>query len=126
MTKAKAKDYVAIAARYAGDVVSGKIPACQWTIKACRRQLDDLERAKSDGFPYRFDRKKTSRICEFIELLPHIKGEWARQGKRIELQPWQVFILTAVFGWVSKQTGLRRFKVSVHLCPHSHSRHYHA
>ncbi len=39
MTKAKEKNYVAIAARYAGDVVSGKILACQWTIKACQRQI---------------------------------------------------------------------------------------
>jgi len=103
--------------RYAGDVVSGKIPACQWTIKACRRQLGDLERAKSSDFAYKFDRKKASRICEFIELLPHIKGEWARHGKRIELQPWQVFILTCVFGWVSKVTGLRRFKTAYNELP---------
>ena len=112
MTKAKAKDFVAIAARYAGEVVSGKIPACQWTIKACRRQLDDLERAKSNDFPYRFDKRKASRICEFIELLPHIKGEWAKAGARIELQPWQVFILTTVFGWIRKDSGLRRFKTA--------------
>jgi len=112
MTKAKGKNYVAIAARYAGDVVSGKILACQWTIKACRRQLDDLERAKSREFPYRFDRDRASRICRFIELLPHIKGEWAKNSARIELQPWQIFILTTVFGWVRRDTGLRRFKTA--------------
>jgi phage terminase large subunit-like protein len=75
MTRAEAKDFVRIATRYAGELVSKKIPACQWTIKACRRQLDDFEKAKSKSFPYRFDKKKASRICEFIELLPHIKGE---------------------------------------------------
>jgi len=39
MTKSKPRNYVAIAARYAGDVVSGKILACQWTIKAARAQI---------------------------------------------------------------------------------------
>ena len=117
MTRAKAKDYVAIAEGYAADVVSGRIPACQWAVKACRRQLDDLERAKSGDFPHRFDKEKASRICEFIELLPHIKGEWARQGMRIELQPWQLFILTTVFGWVHKSTRLQRFKTAYNEMP---------
>ena len=112
MTRAKSKNYVAVAERYAGDVVSGKIPACQWTIKACRRQIGDLERAKSREFPYRLDREKASRICRFIEILPHIKGQWTKTGGRIELQPWQIFILTTVFGWVWRDTGLRRFKTA--------------
>jgi hypothetical protein len=112
VTRAKEKDYVAIAGQYAADVVSRKIPACQWAVKACRRQLDDLGKEKRGEFPYRFDHEKASRICRFIEMLPHIKGEWAKSGSRIELQPWQVFILTAVFGWVSKQTGLRRFRIA--------------
>jgi hypothetical protein len=92
MIKSKLRNYVAIAARYAEDVVSGKISACQWTIKACRRQIEDLERAKSKSYPYKFDKDKASRVCRFIEMLRHIKGEWAKTGARIELQPWQIFI----------------------------------
>ncbi|NLX96504.1 MAG: terminase large subunit, partial [Rhodopirellula sp.] len=112
MTKTKEKNYVAIAARYAEDVVSAKIPTCRWTIKACQRQIDDLEKAKSKEYSYKFDKDKGSRVCRFIEMLPHIKGEWAKTGARIELQPWQIFILTAVFGWVQRDTGLRRFKTA--------------
>jgi phage terminase large subunit-like protein len=70
MTRTKSKNYVATAARYAGEVVSGKIPAREWAVKACRRQLDDLEKAKSKDYPYRLDEKKASRICRFIEMLP--------------------------------------------------------
>jgi integrase len=69
-----------------------KIPACQWAVKACSRQLEDLEKAKRAEFPRTFDHKKASRICRFIEMLPHIRGEWAKSGSRIELQPWQVFV----------------------------------
>ena len=113
MREQKQRDYPAIARTYAGDVVSGKIPACKWTVKACRRQLADLEQEKSarPEFPYRFDHYKASRICRFIEKLPHIKGQWAKDGERILLQPWQVFILTTVFGWVHRETGLRRFRI---------------
>lgn len=106
---ATTKDYVAIAKRYAEAVVSGKIIACHWVKKACQRQLDDLKRG---DWPYKFDAKKANRICAFVEGLPHIKGEWAKRGEKLILQPWQIFIYTTVFGWIDKSTGLRRFRIA--------------
>jgi phage terminase large subunit-like protein len=91
--------------------VAGRIVACHWARQACQRQLDDLERART-GWKYRFDRKKANRICQFVEGLPHIKGEWAKRGEHITLQAWQCFIYTTVFGWVSRETGLRRFRIA--------------
>jgi len=73
---------------------------------ACQRQLDDLERKP---FAYHFDEARASRICKFIELLPHTKGEWA--GRPIELESWQIFILTTVFGWIDER-GRRRYKTT--------------
>ena len=94
---------------YARGVVAGDIVACKWVRLACRRQLDDLARRKDADWPYRFDVTAAERVCKFIELLPHIKGKWAKERKLIELEPWQQFIQTVVFGWVHKDTGLRRF-----------------
>ena len=34
----------------------------------------------------------------------------AKAGQRIELAPWQAFILTTAFGWVRADTGKRRFR----------------
>lgn len=102
------KSYVRIAAQYCKDVLSEKVPACEYVKKACQRQVNDLKKEKTKAFPYRFNVKKASRVCAFIEKLPHIKGEWA--GKTISLEPWQVFILTTVFGWERKKTLLRRFR----------------
>jgi phage terminase large subunit-like protein len=103
----KPKNYVAIAKRYADGVVSGKIVACHWVKRACQRQLDDLAR----DWQYKFDAKKANRICAFAEGLPHIKGEWAKRGEHLILEPWQIFIYTTVFGWIDKSTGLRRFRI---------------
>jgi phage terminase large subunit-like protein len=100
------RDYVALATGYATDVINGTIPACKWVKLACERQLNDLQRT---DFAYHFDKDKASRVCRFIELLPHIKGEWA--GKPIQLEPWQMFILTCVFGWVDS-AGRRRFRTA--------------
>ncbi|MCG4258251.1 terminase large subunit [Acetobacter senegalensis] len=102
--------YVKQAQRYVRDVVSGKIPACQWVVAACIRHQQDLERSKQKDFPYRFIKQAAERICDFLELMPHIKGPKARNGELIELEDWQCFILTTVFGWVHKKTGFRRFR----------------
>jgi len=106
--------YAAIANQYARDVVAGKILACRWIRLACQRHLRDLERENAQAWPYRFDRKLANHVCRFIELLPHTKGRWARvragQSNRIKLEPWQIFKTCALFGWVDKQTGLRRFR----------------
>jgi phage terminase large subunit-like protein len=106
-----ARDYAAIAEQYARDVVAGKIPACKWTRLACQRHLDDLaESESSDAFPYRFDAGKAGRACRFIERLPHVRGDWAKRRECIRLEPPQVFLVASLFGWVSKATGLRRFR----------------
>lgn len=105
----EARNHVALAQKYASDVLSGAVPACKWVRLSCQRQADDLEKAKGKDFPYRFDAAKAAvRVAKFIEKQPHIKGEWA--GKPIELEPWQLFALTVAFGWVHKVTGLRRFR----------------
>ena len=111
--------YIDIAKQYAQSVVSGAIPACRWVQLACQRQLNDLARFKGKDSPYRFNPKLSDRngrgfhpadnLCAFIERLPHVKGPLA--GEPISLEPWQVFILTTVFGWVTPD-GKRRFRRS--------------
>ena len=102
--------------RYALDVVTGKVLACKWVKLACERHLSDLNRTKLSGFPYVFDPAKASRICRFIEQLPHTKGDWALtvggRDNRIQLEPWQCFIYSVVFGWVHRETRLRRFRIA--------------
>ncbi|MCV6612434.1 MAG: terminase large subunit [Amphritea sp.] len=96
--------------KYARDVVAGKIPACRYVILACQRHLDDLKKSKTKDFPYRFDRDAAERACKFIQKLPHTKGKWARERRKLVLEPWQLFIEASVFGWKRKKDGLRRFR----------------
>ena len=114
-----ARNYAAIARQYAESVVAGDTPACRWVQLACQRQLNDLAKFRGKGSPYRFNPKLMDRtgkayypadnLCAFIERLPHVKGPLA--GESIKLEPWQVFILATVFGWV-KPNGRRRFRRS--------------
>lgn len=100
------RDYFEIACQYAEDVINGDIPACKQVILACERQFNDLQ---DDALPYLFSVERANHVCKFIELLPHIKGEW--KGQPIKLEPPQIFILTTVFGWIDHD-GFRRFKTA--------------
>ena len=102
------RDYCGIARQYAADVLGGKIPACKWVKLAADRQLADLKTYAGSRSPYVFDENEANRVCKFIELLTHTKGELA--GTRIHLEPWQVFILTTVFGWLRRADGGRRYR----------------
>ena len=114
-----ADNYAAVARKYAQAVVAGDILTCKWVQRACQRQLNDLAKFKGKASPYQFNPKLTDKdgrefhpadnLCAFIERLPHVKGPLA--GETIKLEPWQVFILTTVFGWV-KPDGYRRFRRS--------------
>lgn len=115
------KDYAALATQYARDVVDGRILACKWVRLACQRHLADLQR-DAEGWRYAWNPELESpdgklyrpadRVCTFIELLPHIKGDWAARAERIQLQPWQVFVVASIFGWVDRNTKRRRFRVA--------------
>jgi len=111
------KDYEAIGLQYARDVTAGDIPACKWVKAAAQRQLDDLEKY-ADGETYLWNPVLVKRgkevqpvedVCKFLENLPHIKGQWA--GTDLELQPWQVFVVACVFGWVTPEAH-RRYRTA--------------
>lgn len=98
---------MAIARDYRASVATGKIRACKWVKLACKRQDDDLKRFEKHG-SYVWNEAEAVRICQFVELLTHTKGELS--GQRIHLEPWQVFILSTVFGWRRRSDGGRRFR----------------
>lgn len=93
---------------YADAVMSGEKLACELEKLAVKRFYDDLDRK----FDFVFDHEKSVRVISFIEKLPHVKGKWAAKRERIQLQPWQKFILGNLFGWVNKTTGLRRYRLA--------------
>ncbi len=125
-------DYIARAASYQADVIAGTVEACRWVRLACERNRKDLDRQGSADFPYTFDPERGVRICRMAEMLPHIKGPKAFIVGRdddnraiwnpIQLEPWQCWYLTTMFGWVNPLTGLRRFRVSMLLVPRKNAK----
>lgn len=105
---------------YAQRVVQGREVAGRLERLKCQRFLRDMDRAGTDDFPYVLDRAAGARVCRFIELMPHIKGEWAKpvyidgklQYAKLRLEDWQCFEEFNLFGWKHRDTGLRRFRRS--------------
>ena len=112
--------YLIRATAYAQRVVDGTEGAGKLEKLAAARFFRDLARAGTDDFPYEIDERLGHRECYVLELLPHIKGEWAKpvyiDGKfthmKLVLEDWQVFIEFNLFAWVHRTTRLRRFRRS--------------
>lgn len=100
---------------YARAVVARRIPAGTYHRLACARHLGDRRREGTRAFPYRFDTATADRFIRFAHTLRHYKGEWA--GRHIRLEVWQQFRLGSIFGWVHKDTGLRRFRTAYNEIP---------
>jgi phage terminase large subunit-like protein len=96
--KRRTPDWVDVADKYVRDVLSGKRRECKWVRLACERQKRDLERKLSKRWPYYFDRWSGNDFCEFASKVPHCEGIW-NEANVLELQPWQAFIFSTVWGW---------------------------
>jgi phage terminase large subunit-like protein len=117
MAAKKTYPLVKAAEGYARQVIAGKIPTCKWIKLACQRHLDDLQRAKADDYPYKFDPAKAERVAKFLQLLPHTKGKWASKRELIKLEGWQLFSVCIPFGWLQKKDNARRFRTLLVFVP---------
>ena len=62
-----------------------------------------------ENFPYYFDEEEGLRHIEFIErFCKHSKGKFA--GHNMELELFQKAKIQMAFGWLEKETNLRRFR----------------
>lgn len=92
---------------FTAQVLDGTIIAGEKQKMACRRFRRDLKRSAEDpSWPWIFDETKAARPIAFMEryLVPS-KGDY----DRFDLMPWQCFCEANLYGWVHRETGLRRF-----------------
>lgn len=92
---------------YIDGVLDGTILAGELIRLAAQRHVDDLREGPSRGL--RFDPVKAEESVEFFSYLKHSKGEWA--GQAFTLEPWQMFLIWALFGWL-RADGTRRFRTA--------------
>lgn len=89
-------------------IEGGKITVSKRVYRQYKKLVEEIENPGR----YIFDVKKANRPIEFIErFCRHSKGEWA--GKPVKLELFQKAYISALFGFIDKETGLRRFRESL-------------
>lgn len=91
-------DYVGMALGYVDAVLAGRVPENKFIILACRRFREMYDAALSGKAEYFWDERPVIACCEFLENLPQVQGA-ARAGDRLVLQPWQMWVVAAIFGF---------------------------
>lgn len=93
--------------QYIDDVSNKKLTVCKMVRLAVQRHTRDLKASKGT-FPYYFDDAQAQRAINFFCEQVHTKGSLARQ--KLKPQPWQQFIIAAIYGWRRKDNHKRRFR----------------
>lgn len=83
---------------YAVDVAKGAIPVCRNVRLACQRFLNQLEDRQ---WAYEFHVPYVEHFLEFASTLKHTKGPFA--GAPLILEPFQIFIICAIYGFRYKR-----------------------
>lgn len=92
---------------YFNKIEAGEIVTSKRVYNVYKKLVHDIDHP--DAFI--FDEEKANRPIEFIErFCKHSKGEWA--GKPIKLELFQKAYINALFGFIDKKTGYRRYKES--------------
>lgn len=97
------RDFVQIAKDYAAEAIADieRKKFGFWIQRAAMRFLDDLERAKDDDCGFFFDDWHAHDVCDFIEKLPHVEGQW--DTPEIVLHASHVFFLVQLFGFRKRE-----------------------
>lgn len=90
---------------YLAAIESGKCIVSKRVRKQYEKLVADMD-SSSCGFI--FDEKRAQKPITFIErFCKHSKGEWA--GKPLKLELFQKAFISALFGFIDKTTGYRRY-----------------
>ena len=93
---------------YAVQVAKGDIQVCRNVRLACQRFLNQIENKE---WGYYFDPDYPQHFLDFIGELKHTKGKDA--GANVVLQPWQIFLICAIYGFRSKKDHTKKLVTDV-------------
>jgi phage terminase large subunit-like protein len=93
---------------YARDVAKGQINVCNEVRLACQRFLNQYENTE---WEWVFDERFAQHVLNFAQTLRHTKGPQA--GEPIVLEPFQILLICATYGFRSKRDLTKRMVTDV-------------
>lgn len=94
--------------QYAQDVVKGNILVGRYVRLACQRFLDYVDNRQ---WEWQFYPEYVDHVLSFTALLKHTKGRDA--GEPVRLEPFQILLICAVYGFRSKRDHTKRMTTDV-------------
>lgn len=92
--------------RYYKDIVSGKEVVSDKVRRTYKHLVDKLRDKKGR---YKYDESKAQHAIDFIQgFCKHSKGKWG--GKPVILEPWQLALTAAAFGFIDTKTDKRQYR----------------
>jgi phage terminase large subunit-like protein len=96
--------------RYIENIITGKVYHGKYVLRA----IKNLENDKLNSDLWVYNSKIADKYIRFIEHLVFTEGE--KKGQNIDLENWQSFYISQIFGWVSKTDETRRRFIETTLC----------
>lgn len=93
---------------YAQLVCKGEINVCRDVRLACQRFINQLENKE---WEWEFDARAPDHVLQFASTLVHTKGKDA--GKPIILEPFQILLICAIYGFRGKKDRNKRMVTDV-------------
>ena len=91
--------------QYWEQIEKGKIAVSQKVYKQYKKLVNDILNPRE---PWAYDNDRAWHAIDFIEkYCKHSKGKWG--GKPVILELWQKALIAAAFGFIDKNTGLRKY-----------------
>lgn len=92
--------------QYYNAICSGACIVSKRVKKIYTHLVDDIKNPKNG---YIFDENRATKPIRFVEqFCKHSKGEWA--GKPVKLELFQKAFISALFGFIHEETGLRKYR----------------
>ena len=93
---------------YARDVAKGEINVCRWVRLAAQRFINQYE---NNEWEWEFDPDYPQHVLDIAGKFSHTKGPQA--GDPIVLEPFQIFLICAIYGFRHKKDEERRMVTDV-------------
>ena len=95
--------------KYVNEILEKKVVSCKYIFQACERFQKMLTDSQNKDTPYVFSTEKALQIFKFIDHyeLRFVQDKWG--GDKIELQPFQKFIIFNLYGWRHRSDLSRRY-----------------
>lgn len=91
--------------RYCWMILNNKITTNKWLKLLAQKHFNDISRVDDPTFKFKFSSTRAQHAINVFTLITAAASKVAKQN--IQLLPWQQFLISSIFGWITKDNSAR-------------------